>query len=131
MADQLTYSLIPLEEQLTYVFQNEYALNILLAALLFAFILSFIVGANDSANSWATAFGAGTLSIACAFLLGSIFEILGSVFLSGEVVKGVAGESSVINVDMYRSNLDEEIQHLKNNNNTDILEKEKAFILGE
>lgn len=41
-------------EQLTAVFQQSFALNFLLAALLFGFILSFAVGANDSANSWGT-----------------------------------------------------------------------------
>ena len=127
MANQFTYPLTDLE-MLTYVFQNEYALYILLAALVFGFVLSFIVGANDSANSWATAFGAGTVSIPCAFMLGSIFEVLGSVFLSGEVVKGIAGESSVINIKMYQSNETIMIQQFINNNDT--LEKEKEFILG-
>ena len=45
---------LPELEQLTAVFQQSFALNFLLAALLFGFILSFAVGANDSANSWGT-----------------------------------------------------------------------------
>ena len=41
-------------QQMTFAFQNEYGLYLLLAALGFGFILSFAVGANDSANSWGT-----------------------------------------------------------------------------
>ena len=43
------------------------------------------VGANDSANSWGTPVGAGTISLGVAFFLGSILETVGAVFLSGEV----------------------------------------------
>ena len=64
--------------QLTAVFQQNFALYFLLAALLFGFILSFAVGANDSANSWGTPVGAGTVSIGVAFVLGSIMETLGA-----------------------------------------------------
>ena len=64
--------------QLTAVFQQTFALYFLLAALLFGFILSFAVGANDSANSWGTPVGAGTVSIGVAFVLGSIMETLGA-----------------------------------------------------
>ena len=39
-------------QQMTFAFQNEYGLYLFLAALVFGFILSFAVGANDSANSW-------------------------------------------------------------------------------
>ena len=63
----------------------------LLAALLAGFILSFAVGANDSANSWGTPVGAGSVSI-------------GVAFLSGEVVATIAGEKSVVNMELYISN---------------------------
>ena len=39
-------------QQMTFSFQDEYGLYLFLAALVFGFILSFAVGANDSANSW-------------------------------------------------------------------------------
>ena len=39
-------------QQMTFAFQNDYGLYLFLAALVFGFILSFAVGANDSANSW-------------------------------------------------------------------------------
>ena len=43
---------LPVLQQMTFAFQNEYGLYLLLAALGAGFILSFAVGANDSANSW-------------------------------------------------------------------------------
>ena len=51
MMDGPTYPL-SIFDQMTFVFQNEYGLYLFLAALVFGFILSFAVGANDSANSW-------------------------------------------------------------------------------
>ena len=96
---------LSLFEQMTYVFQNEYGLPLVLASLVFGFILSFAVGANDSANSWGksrksfngtnnfswnwsllgTPVGAGTVSLGVAFFLGSIMEMLGATYLSGKV----------------------------------------------
>ena len=38
-------------EQMTFAFQNDFGLYMVFAALLFGFILSFAVGANDSASS--------------------------------------------------------------------------------
>ena len=76
-----TWNLDPLS-QLTFVFQESSALYYLLSALLAGFILSFAVGANDSANSWGTPVGAGTVSIGVAFILGSVMETLGAGKLS-------------------------------------------------
>ena len=90
-------------QQMTYAFQQEFGLYMVFAALLFGFILSFAVGANDSANSWGTPVGAGTVSLGVAFFLGSIMEMLGSVFLSAEVVATVAGPKSVVNMALYKS----------------------------
>ena len=88
-------------QQMTFAFQNEYGLYLFLAALVFGFILSFAVGANDSANSWGekktffwsyknynrlisgTPVGAGTVSLGMAFFLGSIMEMIGATYLSG------------------------------------------------
>ena len=47
--------------------------------------------------------GAGTVSLGVAFFLGSIFEILGAVYLSGEVVSSIAGANSVVNMPLYHS----------------------------
>ena len=51
----------PLDDiyQMIYAFQADFGLWILLFAVIFGFVLSFAVGANDSANSWGTPVGAG------------------------------------------------------------------------
>ena len=125
----LTY---PLDDllQLTFVFQESFALYYLLAALLAGFILSFAVGANDSANSWGTPVGAGTVSIGVAFILGSIMETLGAVFLSGEVVATIAGDKSVVNMNHYESNGTEQVELWKGNSTEDLLVPEKTLMLG-
>ena len=124
----------PLAEllQLTFVFQESFALYYLLAALLTGFILSFAVGANDSANSWGTPVGAGTVSIGVAFILGSLMETLGAVFLSGEVVATIAGDKSVVNMKLYESNATHQLD-LWMGNSTEgeiLLEREKTLMLG-
>ena len=124
----------PLAEllQLTFVFQESFALYYLLAALLAGFILSFAVGANDSANSWGTPVGAGTVSIGVAFILGSLMETLGAVFLSGEVVATIAGDKSVVNMKLYESNATHQLD-LWMGNSTEgeiLLEREKTLMLG-
>ena len=118
--------------QLTFVFQEDFGLYYLLAALLAGFILSFAVGANDSANSWGTPVGAGTVSIGVAFILGALMETLGAVFLSGEVVATIAGDKSVVNMALYESNATDQIDLWKSpGNSTEILlVKEKSLMLG-
>ena len=111
-----------------YSFHNDFALWILLLAVIFGFVLAFAVGANDSANSWGTPIGAGTVSLGVAFLLGSIMETLGSMFLSAEVVKTVAGGSSVVKISLYHSDNETEWNNFKNGE--DYLVKEKTLMLG-
>ena len=53
--------------QMIYSFHNDFAMWILLFAVIFGFILAFAVGANDSANSWGTPIGAGTVSLGLPF----------------------------------------------------------------
>ena len=60
---------------------------------------------SPSANSWGTPVGAGTVSLGVAFFLGSIMEMLGSVYLSGEVVASIAGAKSVVKMELYRRSL--------------------------
>ena len=68
--------------ELEWAFQNDFAYVFYTLAVIFGFVLAFAVGANDSANSWGTPIGAGTISLRMAFLLGFIFETLGALFLS-------------------------------------------------
>ena len=89
---------------------SEYGTYTILAAFLFGFILSFAVGANDSANSWGTPVGAKTVTLGIAFLLGSICESAGSIFLSKNVIDGVSGDTSIVRMSMYRSDNATEVQ---------------------
>ena len=85
-----------------------YIFCLLLISYLFTFFLFFkISGANDSANSWGTPVGAGTVSFGVAVILGSITETLGAVILSGGVVNGISGSSSIINIKEYQSSSNE------------------------
>jgi phosphate/sulfate permease len=88
-------------EAMLFHFHTYPGTPILLIAFLSSFALSFAVGANDSANSWGTSVGAGTVSMGWAYVLGSLSETFGAVFLSGNVVKKLV--SGIINVDAYRS----------------------------
>lgn len=86
-----------------YSFHEDFALWILICAVIFGFILSFAVGANDSANSWGTPVGAGTVSFIVAVICGAIMETTGAILLSSGVVKTIAGDSSVVDISLYRA----------------------------
>lgn len=88
--------ILPIDQQMTYMFQAEFGTYTILAAFVFGFILSFAVGANDSANSWGTPVGAKTVTLGVAFLLGSICEAAGSIFLSKNVIDGISGNTSIV-----------------------------------
>ena len=109
--------------ELEWAFQNDFAYVFYTLAVIFGFVLAFAVGANDSANSWGTPIGAGTISLRMAFLLGFIFETLGALFLSrwilhtsltqkvvlthfyfSGVISTIAGKGSVVNMKMYEVN---------------------------
>ena len=81
-----------------------------------------------SANSWGTPVGAGTVSLGVAFFLGSIMEMLGSVYLSGEVVSSIAGAKSVVKMELYRSDNETECDHFMSGEES--LMRERALMLG-
>ena len=123
----LSYPLDPIY-QMIYSFHEDFALWVLILAVIFSFILSFVVGANDSANSWGTTVGAGTVSFRVAVLLGFLAELLGATFLGAGVVNGIAGSKSVVKVSEYRSdNMTEWGNFMKNET---YLEGERALMLG-
>lgn len=122
-----TFPLDPIY-QMIYSFHEDFALWVLIFAVIFGFLLSFVVGANDSANSWGTPVGAGTVSFRVAVLLGFVAEILGAMFLSAGVVNGIAGSKSVVKVSEYRG--DNETEWGKFMNGTMYLEGERALMLG-
>lgn len=64
---------------------------ILWLCIILAFVLSFAIGANDVSNALGTSFGSKAITIRQAILIGSIFEFLGAMFLSGNVTSNLAG----------------------------------------
>ena len=114
--------------QMIYSFHEDFALWILIFAVIFGFILSFAVGANDSANSWGTPVGAGTVSFGVAVICGAIMETAGAILLSSGVVKTIAGDSSVVDISLYRSNQTVEWDNFQNGE--PYMEGEKSLMLG-
>jgi len=113
-----------------YDFHEHFALQLLVAGIVISFMLSFAVGANDSANSWGTSVGAGTVSLGWAYFLGSAMETLGATLLSGDVIKKVV--NGIVNIDAYTSNK----TLILDNYNPDVsydarvLENEKELVIG-
>jgi len=98
----------------------DFGLYAILAAFVFGFILSFAVGANDSANSWGTPVGAKTVTLGIAFLFGSICEAAGSIFLSKNVIDGISGNTSIVEMSLYKSD---------NATETEIFENEHFHVI--
>jgi phosphate/sulfate permease len=54
---------------------------VLILGFIVAFVLAFGIGANDVANSFGTSVGARVMTVRTACILGTIFEIAGSVLI--------------------------------------------------
>jgi phosphate/sulfate permease len=50
-----------------------------------AFVLAFVIGANDAANALGTSYGSNATKLMYLLILGAIFEFMGSVFLSSKL----------------------------------------------
>ena len=64
--------------------------------------------------------GAKTVTLGVAFLLGSICEAAGSIFLSKNVIDGISGNTSIVRMSMYKSD---------NATEVDIFEAEKFDVI--
>jgi len=111
-----------------YQFHEDFALQLLVAGIVISFVLSFAVGANDSANSWGTSVGAGTVSLGWAYFLGSIMEILGATLLSGDVIHKVV--NGIVNIDAYKSNRTEIVGNWSPEHVEDHLDEERLLVIG-
>ncbi len=68
---------------------------------IFSFGMSWGIGANDVANSFATSIGSKTLTLFQACCIAACLEFTGSISLGGEVSKTIA--SSIANIDVYQN----------------------------
>jgi len=80
---------------------QSFTLSILVIAFIFGFALSFAVGANDSANSFGCSVGSNAMSLRTACILGTLAEIFGAVFLSGNVIKKIT--QGIVDINYYTS----------------------------
>lgn len=69
---------------------------------LLSFAMSWGIGANDVANSFATSIGAKTLTLFQACCIAAVLEFLGAMSLGGEVSKTIAG--SIAHIDVFDEN---------------------------
>lgn len=78
---------------------------IVIVGFVIAFILSFAVGANDVANSFATSVGSGVLNFKWACILASIFEVAGAVLLGYKVSDTI--RKGILDVSLFKDNPEE------------------------
>ncbi|CAJ0589688.1 unnamed protein product [Cylicocyclus nassatus] len=72
---------------------------LLIVAFVFAFSVSFGMGANDSCNDWGPAVGAGTVKIWQAYILCGIFNTIGAVLLGYKVTETL--RSGIVEVEVF------------------------------
>ena len=75
---------------------------IFIAGIFFAFYNAWGGGANDCANSFATAVGSKTLTLKQAILIASVFEFTGAVLMGSHVTDAV--RKNIVSEDLFTSN---------------------------
>ncbi|GMS86940.1 hypothetical protein PENTCL1PPCAC_9115, partial [Pristionchus entomophagus] len=68
-------------------------------AFVFAFAVSYGMGANDACNDWGTSVGAGTVKLWQAYILCAIFNTLGAVLLGYKVTETI--RTGIVDVSVY------------------------------
>ncbi|KAJ1373494.1 hypothetical protein KIN20_035904 [Parelaphostrongylus tenuis] len=72
---------------------------LLIVAFIFAFSVSFGMGANDSCNDWGPAVGAGTVKLWQAYILCGIFNTIGAILLGYKVTETL--RTGIVEVDVF------------------------------
>ena len=68
-------------------------------AIVFAFIMAFGIGANDTANAFASSVSAGSLSLKNAIFVASTMEFLGAILLGSSVTGTIRGK--ILDTEQY------------------------------
>lgn len=83
--------------------------SIAIAAVVLGFYMAWNIGANDMANSMASAVGSKAITLKQAVFIGSILSFLGAVFVGGHVTdtirKGIIEPSCISNSDILLKGL--------------------------
>jgi phosphate/sulfate permease len=58
--------------------------------VILSFAMSYSIGANDAANALGTSYGSNAARLWVLLILGSIFELIGAVWCSGNVAGTLA-----------------------------------------
>ncbi|GMT36965.1 hypothetical protein PFISCL1PPCAC_28262 [Pristionchus fissidentatus] len=68
-------------------------------SFVFAFAVSYGMGANDACNDWGTSVGAGTVKLWQAYILCAIFNTLGAVLLGYKVTETI--RTGIVDISIY------------------------------